>query len=152
MRWRLTWRPIWPKPKPKELGQKKFSAMGVFDARSFAASWAAARGVVPTGHRAHRAGAEVSRTLIAGAVATLAAVIGGTVLLYQQFVPGRALPIPGAPHVRSALGNALGELGLILLIGGLVAAGSLSAAWLWQWAARRTQSRESESVALSNYV
>jgi len=143
---------------------------GVFDARSFAASWATARGVVP---REHRTGMQrrwrAAMAVASGAVSFVAGVVGLAILGHGQqgsmaavaFSKPTRVPLLGPrsvpinPQLPGRLllfhGGAVAALGVILLGVGLVGLGFTL--WLWKpWTTWRRRGGFDESVGLPSYL
>lgn len=143
---------------------------GVFDARSFAASWATARGVVPPGRRVPGARRPARWWLIAtAAVSVVVALVGLAILgphgessaavamvrraLPSPFVAPPATRIgPIAPgHVVFLQGPGFLALGLVLLVLGLVGLGLTL--WYWRpWSTIRRRPGIDEDVGLPSYL
>lgn len=150
---------------------------GVFDARTFAASWATARGVVRPGVRAVSAARHSPWTLAASAVASLFLAVVGLALVTRGHAsigvapfntsirvprPGTFVGPPGLKFVgpfaanRAVLlaGGAHRLVGLGLMMVGLVGLGLTL--WLWKrWRPRPTDQRRRErddNVALPSYL
>jgi hypothetical protein len=147
---------------------------GVFDARSFAASWAAARGIVNPSPRLTGAIRRPPWTATISAAVSLLAILAGLVLLGGLGRSSAAvaavrrsidLPGPGGPfgprHVtligplpgRMVFlgGSALHPLGWLLIASGLVWLGV--ALWLWRpWSTPRTRSGFDDNVRLPSYL
>lgn len=149
---------------------------GVFDARSFAASWATARGVVPARGRVVWAVSRSAWTLVAGAAVSLllaliglalvtgghgsmsvAAVKGSISVLPAPFMGARrftkVLPFPpdGVTFVHDGPAHVAGW---ILLAAGLVGMGTM--AWLWRrwrpWSSRGRGPGVDGDISLPSYV
>jgi hypothetical protein len=140
-----------------------------FDAKSFAASWATARGVVsPTPSLPHRFRLP-SWSLAAGAAVSAAAAMLGLVILVgrrvgSESVSAAAMPRPGLnrPQIPglfiglhrvfvSQPGFAIVALGGALFLAGLV--GLALTLWFWKpWSARRRGSGFDQSVGMPGYL
>ncbi len=139
---------------------------GFFDAKSFAASWAIARGVVsvtpPDGSTIR------IRSLVLALGALLGAVVAGVGLLIlcrprfgsQAMVAqvGRRFsrPVPSIlvnPHrlLFSGPGSAIDPLGWALLIAGLV--GLVAILWIWRpWSSHRDTGRFDQNVGMPSFL
>lgn len=147
---------------------------GVFDPRSFAASWATARGVVPTDHRAPRIAGRGRWIVLVSALISFFAALAGLVIVghvagtaVAAAVVRRAenLPNPrtffGPPAIRVGPGlpgrllilnsRAFQALGLVLLAIGLV--GLAVTLWMWKpWAARRRRAGFDDNVGMPSFL
>ncbi len=143
---------------------------GAFDARSFAASWATARGMVRHDRRAREGTRWWRWSVIVSAVVSLVAGAAGLVILGHRreasvaatvFHRSIHAPFPGpraimiGPHLPSRLifleGGAFEPLGLILLVVGLV--GLCLALWFWRpWSTLRRRPGFDEDVGLPSYL
>jgi hypothetical protein len=122
---------------------------GVFDPRSFAASWAAERGVIPP---ASSTGGQAKQPLILAAIAALAviAVTGAALAIFVRsgsvaMVPSPRRRLSPPPDISQALHAHLSALdvrriGATLLLVGLVGIG-LSALYWFAWGGRRLHPR-----------
>ncbi len=148
---------------------------GVFDARSFAASWATARGVVGPGPRVLGSMRRPPWTVAVSAMASLLALVAGFVLLVgrqgasmaeaavrrSMYLPGQG-PGPGGgpgrftivgplPGHLMYLDRTLQPLGWVLFAAGLAGLGLTF--WLWRsWSAGRPSSGFDEDVRLPSYL
>jgi len=144
---------------------------GVFDARSFAASWATARGVVPDGRQSRSETRSQRWTIVVSAVVSLVAVAAGlaivgyhheasvAVSVFREAVPApfarpRGVmihpPLPPGRLVLLSNGPAR-DLGVVLLVAGVVGVGLTL--WLWRpWSARRRRSGVDDSVGMPSYL
>ncbi len=139
---------------------------GYFDARSFAASWAMARGV---GHPRPRVRERVRLqplTLAVGALVFIGVAAVGLVLAGHgvgsasaaavSFPRPTARPIPGifiGPHAVSSQGPRadLAAVGWVFLVVGLVGLGVTL--WVWRpWSSRRDASGFDENVGMPSYL
>lgn len=140
---------------------------GVFDPRSFAASWATARGVVPLAKRAPR---RMRWWVVAGAVASFVVVLVGLAILARPrqgsvavAMVRRALPGPfvGPPGVRIGPGlpghfiflngAAFNAIGAGLLLVGLLGLGLIL--WYWRpWSMIRRRSNFDDGVGLPSFL
>jgi hypothetical protein len=119
----------------------------VFDPRSFAASWAAERGVIPP---ASLPGTQAKRPLILAAIAALAvlAVTGAALAIFARsgsvaMVPSprpRLSPPPGNGPLHAHLSVDVRRIGATLLLVGLVGI-ALSAVYWFAWGDRRLNRR-----------
>jgi hypothetical protein len=142
---------------------------GVFDARSFAASWATARGVVPQGRPIADRPRPARWWVVAFAVVSFVVALAG-VAAFSQHRESAAiamvrhsvnLPFPGRPAIRIgpglpghfvlAQGGPLQALGLVMLVAGLVGLGLTL--WLWKpWSGTRRRSSIDEDAGLPSYL
>lgn len=136
---------------------------GYFDAKSFAASWAMARGVVDV---APRGRSTIPLGMALGAVAAaVVAGVGFLILVGPRFgsqaaafsVPRRNnRPLPSifvSPHhVFSAGPNAaLGPLGLAFLLLGLF--GFVAILWIWRpWSGRRQGTESDQNIGMPSFL
>lgn len=140
---------------------------GYFDARSFAASWATARGVVGVSSRGGRTIRLRSLVLAASAlIGTVVAAAGLLILVRPRFgsqaiaagpfVRHANRPVPSIlvnPHSRvfAGLGGAIDPLGWVLLATGLI--GLVVALSVWRpWSARRHHAGFGRNVGLPSYL
>ncbi|MGO9855346.1 MAG: hypothetical protein ACLPYY_09925 [Acidimicrobiales bacterium] len=139
---------------------------GFFDARSFAASWAVARGVGhprPRGRervRLHRWALAVGALAFIGVAAVGLVLaghgVGSVSVAAAAFPRPTPRPVPGiliGPHhllVRGP-GGALPAVGWVLLVVGLVGLGVTL--WIWRpWSSRRDASGFDQNVGLPSYL
>lgn len=147
---------------------------GVFDARSFAASWATARGVISSSPRGLGAIRRPPWTVAVSAVASLFAVAVGLAILGGRqassmavaavrrsinlpIVPGRTIgprhftivgpPLPG--RLMFLENNTVHPLGWIMFVAGLLGLGLTL--WLWR-STRRLQPGFDENIRLPSYL
>jgi hypothetical protein len=118
---------------------------GVFDPRSFAASWAGERGVIPP---PSETGTQAKRPLVLAAIAALAliAVTGAALAIFARsgsvaMVPSPRSRLSPPPDMGQALhahlsGLDVRRIGATLLLVGLVGI-ALSAAYWFAWGGRR---------------
>jgi hypothetical protein len=139
---------------------------GYFDARSFAASWAIAPGVVrvaPHGHGTIRI-----RSLVLGLSTLLGAVVaavGFLILIRPRFgaqamaAPiGRRFTRPVPPSILitphrffQGPGGAIDPLGWVLLIAGLT--GLVVIGWIWRpWSRDRDGTRMDQNIGMPSYL
>ncbi len=139
---------------------------GYFDAKSFVASWATARGVVKVTHR--NRGTIRIRSLVLALAALVGAVVAGVGLLIlvrprfsSQAIAapvGRRFyrPVPSIlvnPHhfLFAGPGSAIDPLGWLLLIAGLI--GLAVTAWIWRpWSSRRDGSGFDQNVGMPSFL
>jgi hypothetical protein len=121
---------------------------GIFDPRSFAAAWAAERGVIPP---ASSTGTQPKRPLVLAAIAALAviAVTGAALAIFARsgsvaMVPSprpRLSPPPGNGPLDAHLSDLdVRRIGATLLLVGLVGI-ALSAVYWFAWGGRRLRPR-----------
>jgi hypothetical protein len=140
---------------------------GFFDPKSFAASWATARGIVSPGPRARDSIRAPSWTLALGALVCLAAAAVGLAILMGRVVRSASVSIAALPHrifrpdpgilvtphrmFSEQLGPALGPLGGVLLVAGLVGLGLIL--WLWRpWSARKRGPGFDQNIGMPSYL
>lgn len=141
---------------------------GIFDARAFAASWAAARGVVPSTPRTWREIRRRGWMTVAGASVSVLAALAGLALLshrhaasvapgmLRRFIAGplfvpRPLVIGPGPGGVLLMNGRSDLLGLILLIVGL--GGSCLTLWLWHpWTSARRRSATEDNAGIPSYL
>jgi hypothetical protein len=139
---------------------------GVFDAKSFAASWATARGVVPLdGEARGRPRWPRWTVLVSAAVSLVAALVGLAILGGREATAvaatgfRRSLRIPPAFRIGPSPvhqlfiqgGSPAEPLGLILLLVGLVGLGLTL--WFWRpWSTTRRRSGFDENVGLPSFL
>jgi len=139
---------------------------GYFDARSFAASWALARGVAHVSPRPTPTVQLSARTLtfVASALVCLVIAAGGFLLLAGHASGSTSVavalrhslprPVPSmfvSPHrFFSGPGNGVEPLGWVLLIAGLVGFGLIL--WLWKpWATTKLP-ESNRNIGLPSYL
>jgi hypothetical protein len=142
---------------------------GVFDSRSFAASWATARGVVPPGRPLTGRPRPARWWVVAFAMVSFVVALAGLAAFSQHRESAAVamvrhsvnLPFPGRPAIRIgpglpghfvfAQGGPLQALGVVMLIAGLVGLGLTL--WLWKpWSGIRRRSSIDEDVGLPSYL
>ncbi len=144
---------------------------GVFDARSFAASWATARGLVPCEHPAP-GGIRTRWAVAVSALVSFVAGAAGLVLLARRqgasvasavFRRSFHLSVPGfsgprsfriGPHLPGSTiflrSSGFQALGVILVLVGVIGLGLTL--WLWKpWSTRRGRSGFDDSMGLPSY-
>ncbi len=136
---------------------------GYFDAKSFAASWAMARGVVSVGPR-HRSTIPVGMALGA-LVAAAVAGVGFLILVRPRFGSqaaafsiGRRInrPVPSifrSPHqiFSTGPGGALDPLGWALLLLGLF--GLVAILWIWRpWSGHREGTGSDQNIGMPSFL
>lgn len=143
---------------------------GFFDAKSFAASWATARGVVPGGNRRQERPRWPRWALVVLGAASFVVILGGLAILggggqasVARVSIGRAFATPlrgpqgifvgpdmPGPVVFSH-GAEFAVLGLVFLTAGLI--GLAVTMWLWRpWSTLRRRRGFDESVGLPSYL
>lgn len=148
---------------------------GIFDAKSFAASWATARGVVPL-DRGARNGVRPTRwwVVVTSAVVSLIVALAGLAILVRRhegsvavaivrhslalpflgpFAGSRSVRIgPGIPgHLVVTQGGTLDVLGLVLAVVGLVGLGLTL--WHWRpWSRFRRPPGADDDMGLPSYL
>lgn len=142
---------------------------GYFDAKSFASSWATARGFVRANPRLPKTINLATRTLTLGVIALVSLAIGGIgfLILVGRHVGSAAVaaspfraritrPVPGifvGPHrfMFAGPGSALDPLGLVLLAVGVVGVGITL--WFWRpWSPPRNGPGLDQDVGMASYL
>lgn len=157
MRWPLTWPPTFKEAEAEGISAEEFLGSSVFDPRSFAASWAAERGIIPVpptrGSARRRPLVLVAFTAVAALAALVAALLIVTGQPTMSIVASKTrraqlpLPLPsnivttGSSRVVIAA-SASAPIEWILLLFAIIALAF--AAWLW---ARWGRSRSPTAVA-----
>lgn len=122
----------------------------IFDAKSFAASWALARGVVPLEVRVPRVRQLPWSVILSGAVSALLA-LGGLAIILRRSASSFAAPALriGPRFDGSMFPEAVWAIGAALLVVGLVGAGLTF--WYWRRSIARHGTRFEDQIDLPSY-
>ncbi len=139
---------------------------GYFDAKSFAASWATARGVVRSASR-DRSAVRIHSLVLALSALVAAVVAGaGLLILARPRFGSQAMaaapvgqrfsrPVPpilvNPHHFLAGPASALDPLGVVLLLVGLI--GFVATLWIWRpWSKLREETGPDQNVGMPSFL